>query len=276
MIAALTLAAALATPLTPSECAQPDRVRAGWDAVLSAMAEGPPALPQAKTAMDAVIACGHAPGAIPPRVLRADIASKEGDDALVVKLLAPNPVPPGVLGASSAWLLMKTYARLGDQAGFNAQRNRLLAATDYALGDPSAPLKGRLVERFDVGTIHVSAYAAPVMHATAKRIFQFILLSDTPMAEPESILVTEDSQMSDMARATNAKALPPIYFDRYGCNLRSGIRVLRGRPSFEEAKAVVVDELTRHPDFTLGGVKAPVSQGAGCRWPVFTTPGLGG
>jgi len=274
MIAALVLAATLAAPLTPAECAQPARVRAGWDAVMAAMQAGPD-LPAAKAAMDAIIACGDIPAAIPPRALRADIASKEGDDALVLNLLSPTPVPPGPLGAQAGWLLMRTYAKLGDQDAFNVQRTRLLAATDYALGDPSAPLKGRLVERFEVGNLRVSAYQAPVQHATARRLFQFIVLADKPMAEPESILVTEDSQMTEMARVRDPAALAPIYFDRYGCNLRSSLRVLRGTPTFAEAKAVVIDELTRHPDLSLGAVTPPPSQGAGCRWPVFTTPGLG-
>ena len=270
MIAALLLAAAL---FTPAECADLAKLRAGWAAVNAAMADGPN-LPDAKAAMDAMIVCGDGPGTAPPRALRADIASREGDDALVVKLLSPMPTAQGPLGAQMAWLLLRTYARQGDQAAFALQRSRMLAAQDYALGDPAGPLKGRLVERFEVGPLKVSAYAAPLQHETARRLFQFVILADTPTAEPEAILFTDDSRQTGMAKSVNAPA--PVYIDRYGCNFHSTVRTLRGEPSYAQAKAAVVEELTAHADLGMGAMPPPPSQGAGCRWPVVASPGLGG
>ena len=224
--------------------------------------------------MDRMIACGEGPYTVPPRTFRADLASKDGDDALVVKLLSPIPMPAGPIGPQTAWLLLRTYAKQGDQTAFLAQRDRLMAATDKALGDPAGAAKGKLVERFKVGTIQVAAYQANVVHGADHRLFEFILLDDTPTAQPESILFTNNDAISDMAAQTGAKT--PVYVDRYQCNLHVVVRAMTGVPSYDQAKAVVADELTRHPNSNTIAEPVQKGQGQGCIWPVFTSPGVGG
>ena len=275
MIAALALAAALPSqtlaPLTPAQCADPADQRTAWGEVAKALEEGDTA--GASLAMDRMIACGEGPFTVPPRTVRADIASKAGDDALVVKLLSPIPIPAGPIGPQAAWLLLRTYAKLGDQEAFLAQRDRLMAATDKALGDPAGPAKGKLVERFKVGTIQVAAYQANVVHGPDRRLFEFILLDGKPTAQPESILFTNNEGISDMAAQTGART--PIYVDRYQCDIHVVVRAMTGIPTYDQARAVVVDELTRHPDSSTIAEPVQAGQGQGCTWPVFTSPGVG-
>ncbi len=271
MIAALAFAAALA-PMTPVQCADPAAQRAAWGEVANAMAKQD--MPAAREGMDRMIACGEGPYTLPPRTYRADIASKAGDDALVVKLLSPVPMPDGPIGPQAAWLLLRTYARLGDQSAFLAQRGRLMAATDKALGDPTGPAKGKRVDRFKVGTIQITAYQADVVHGPAHRLFEFIILDDTPTAQPESILFTNNTLISEMAAKSGAAA--PIYVDRYQCNIHVVVRSMTGVPTYDQAKAVVIDELNRHPDSRQIEEPVQAGQSQACTWPLFTSPGVGG
>ena len=113
-------------------------------------------------------------------------------------------------------------------------------------------------------------------HDTAHRVYQFLIAPRAPNALPEAILVTEDSQRTAMARAVDPNNPPPVFIDRYSCNLHSDMGAMRGQPGYAALKARVVDELTRHPDLTvLVGQPPGAGGGQGCRWPVFSSPGLG-
>ena len=125
-----------------------------------------------------------------------------------------------------------------------------------------------------MGSIQIAAYQANVVHGPAHRLFEFILLDDNPTAQPESILFTNNEVISGMAAQSGAAT--PVYVDRYQCNIHVVVRSMTGMPTYDQAKAVVVDELTRHPDSTTIAEPVQPGQGQGCTWPIFTSPGLGG
>ena len=231
----------------------------------------------ARSKFDGIVAnCGVAPASYIARAIRADLALKDKDYDLALKLLGPVPRPARKpIGARSSWTAMQAFIGKGDAAGFQGERARLLAAVDRTLG-PDGPYQGRKIESFDVNGTQVTAYEARLTQGAFVRLTEFIIVPPGPMALPRSVLLTDDVNARTIMKQTGAVAAPD-FVDQYDCNQHVTLKMLPApdgqAPPYADVKALVVAFLQG----SASGVSS-MTPGAdnmsACHWPQYVTPGF--
>ncbi len=269
-LAALMQAAA---PPAPIDCAQPQS--ASFAITSGGQALNKRDYPGAAAAVAPLVAaCGPRtrPGAI-GRIIAAEAAAGQGDWKTVLEALkSVDFTPAPKLYALSEFLRLGAYAAAKDEVDFAATRARLLAAENQALAR-----LGPLLERFDVGAYHVTAYGAPLTQGSFARLIEFIIEPTAPFAFPQSVMLTDDKGADGLTKAlglqANTSTLKIYFVDMYTCGMHMTLKQVQARdgaaPAYADVKPMVVSALSTPPRYESG-----MTPGGACLTSQWITPGL--
>jgi len=258
------LAAAAAVASASIDCSSTASVQRAWQPGIQAYQTGDMA--KAKAVTDALIeACGDHPLGDFPRVMRAEIAVIEGDNDRALTTLGPRSRPAAApIGPMSSLIALRAWQGKKDAQGFEEERARLLAASVKGLSEPGNPFKGKLIEEFEAGNVHVTALQTDFVESAFHRYFVFLLAPREPFAMPGSIMLSTDAGGDLLGGG-------PVYFvDEYGCWGHATLDMVPKRmPDYKAMKAKVLAR--------LAGKLQPASSmhgGGACGLASYVAPGF--
>ena len=260
----LALFAALAAAASPVDCSNAQGLEAAWKPTVEAYQAHD--LAKAKGLADAlIVACGERPIGDFPRMLRAEIAVVEGDNDGALAALGAHPRPAAApIGPYTSLIALRAWQGKKDAAGFAAERARLLEGSVRGLSAPGNPFKSKLVEAFDAGGVHVTAFEVDFDDGSFHRHYVFVLAPEEPLAMPGTIMLSTDAGSALLGGG------PAYFVDEYGCWGHATLDIIEKRkPDYKAMRAKVVARLAGKlqptSSMTAGGV---------CAFPGYVSPGF--
>lgn len=246
------------------DCGDEPVIGALWTRASSAFDAGQYAT-AAASADRIITACGTGPASWHPRVMRALIATRDGDGRRALQLLRPVPRPgPAPIGAYSSWVALRAHQAAKDEAGFIRERDGLMAAAARAVSVSG----GRERERFTVGADRVTALDAelPVGRLRSRRLF--LVTPGDRAADPRAIYLTTGEDVLGSGQ-------PAWFLDEYRCDGRSTLKYFDASPAgpdYAEVRRLVSQRLEGRLEPTSGS--AFPSGLSACMFPDLVAPGL--
>jgi len=224
----------------------------------------------AVAASDRIIAlCGDDKLSWHPRIMRALIANTRGKPDEALALIAPVPRPaPAPIGGYVSFVAQQALLAKGDWAGYGAERDRLMQASEMALrAEPWTRAVGEPVEgagsRFQI-------FDRPLAMGDSLRAVRVALLvsaGERNMAR--AFYLTTSADLTDPTKSQ-------YFLDEYRCDGRSTLKyfgALPTPPGVEEMRDLIAQRLSGALTETSGSsfLRGPNA----CQFPVQVAPGLG-
>jgi hypothetical protein len=224
----------------------------------------------AAAASDRIIAlCGEDQLSWHPRIMRALIANTKGKADEALAFIAPVPRPaPAPIGSYASFVAMQARIAKGDWAGYGAERDRLMQASETALRAESwTRAAGEPVEgagsRFQI-------FDRPLpMGDNLKAVRVALLISAAERNMARAFYLTASVDIMDPTKTR-------YFLDEYRCDGRSTLKsfgVLPAPPGVEEMRDLIGQRLAGALTETSGSsfLRGPNA----CQFPVQVAPGLG-
>lgn len=224
----------------------------------------------AATGLDRIIAlCGEAQPSWHPRVMRALIATQQGDPKAAIAFLAPVPRPaPAPIGGYVGFVAMQAQAATGDWNAYRLERDTLSAASLAAVkaeprtkpaGEPFT-VRGARVELFD------RRFA---MARGLDAIMTGLVMPGDERTAPVTYYVTMSPEFETPSRKQ-------YFLDEYRCDGRSTLMyfgALDQAPDVATVRGLIEKRLSGDLEPTSG---SSFDRGlSACQFPAQVAPGLG-
>lgn len=262
----LALLAAAAAAASPVDCSTPTGMEAAWRPTVEAYQARDWA--KAKALADALIAaCDGRPVGDFPRMMRAEIAIREGDPDAAIAVLgaASRPARPPI-GPYSSLIALRAWQAKKDAAAFADERQRLLDGSVLGLSQAGNPFKSRLVETFETKGVKVTAFEADYSDDAFRRHFVFLLAPTEPFAMPGTIMLTTNPMTELLGGRRKA-----WFIDEYGCWGHATLDIIEGRkPTYKVMKAKVLSRL----EGALQAASSFQPDGPVCAFAGYVSPGF--